>query len=96
MVRAFLIGAGATRAQYPQAPLNSDFFVMLNEIYPDVYNRINSNLPSHIKDIGLSKLSIGQIMSLSSEFPESIRNSFIPLYSIIKLSNPGKMKSDLI
>ena len=77
MVRAFLIGAGATRAQYPQAPLNSDFFVMLNGIYPDIYNRINDILPSHIKDIGLSKMSIEQIMGLSGEFPESIRNSFI-------------------
>ena len=30
MVRAFLIGAGATRAQYPRAPVSSDFFKLLN------------------------------------------------------------------
>lgn len=29
MVRAFLIGAGATKAQYPDAPLSADFFEKL-------------------------------------------------------------------
>ena len=77
MTRAFLIGAGATRAQYPQAPLNSDFFAKLNAMHPDLYKSIDDNLPTHIKKKPLLEMNIEQIMNLPYDLGKSIRNSFV-------------------
>ena len=41
MSKAFLIGAGATKAQYPDAPLNNDFFkLMKRSRIPEVIDLI--------------------------------------------------------
>lgn len=87
MIRAFLIGAGATRAQYETAPLNSDFFRLLDGRYPHIYNKISKNIKKYIGDIPLSNISLENVMNLSNSFPQSIKNSFIQLIhlSIYKL-----------
>ena len=78
MARAFLIGAGATRAQYLHAPLTSDFFRKLYDRNLDIFKSINNNLPSHLKEEKpLLEMDIEQVMKLSYDFDESIRNSFI-------------------
>ena len=78
MVRAFLIGAGATKAQYTETPLTSDFFRKLKDKNHELFKSISNNLPSYIKEEKpLLEINIEQIMNLSYDFDESIRNSFI-------------------
>lgn len=79
MVRAFLIGAGATRAQYQTAPLNSDFFRILCDSHLNIYTKISKDIKKYIGDIPLLNISLENVMNLSSSFPKSIKNSFIQL-----------------
>lgn len=75
MVKSFLIGAGATRAQYSNAPLNSDFFKQLNIQDHHRYKAIESTIKPHIND-SLENLDIEQVMTLSYEFPISVKTAF--------------------
>ena len=82
MVRAFLIGAGATRAQYDTAPLNSDFFMKLDSSLPHIYNKITKDIKKYIGEIPLSTTNIEKVMQLSDSFPSSIKNSFMQLIHV--------------
>jgi len=91
MVRAFLIGAGATRAQYEKAPLNHDFFKLLIRKNKILYEHIADFVEPHLEKIipppafpSLFKVSVEDVMELSYNFPESIRTAFLEsLYTTI-------------
>lgn len=87
MTRAFLIGAGATRAQYPIAPLNDDFFTKLTDVNHPEWNKIYADLKKNIEPhLGTSLIdsNVEEVMMMSYQFPISIRKSFLAsLYSAI-------------
>lgn len=50
MVRAFLLGAGATLADCPQAFVDNDFFLKLAKERQDLYRELDQNLPEKTKN----------------------------------------------
>ena len=87
MVKAFLIGAGATRAQFSEAPLTEDFFLKLRTHSPEVYSAFENILQPYIND-ELRNQNIEKIMLLSYEFPEShkqpfLSNVFLAIHNLI-------------
>ena len=102
MTKAFLIGAGATRAQYSEAPLSADFFEKLREGNRPLFNHINQTLEDHIPN-SLIESNVEDIMILSYNFPQSIKTSFLEslftaidiLISIPTKSNIGNMRQYL-
>lgn len=92
MTRAFLIGAGATRAQYDKAPLSSDFFEKLSENDSDFFNSIKTNIYQFIRE-DLRKLNIEDVLIKAEGFPQSIENNlyyhiFTAIYKL--LAEPTK------
>ena len=75
MTRAFLIGAGATKAQYDRAPLNDNFF---NLIKPEkkIFAALNNTIRPYL-DRELIKTNVEDVMIKSYKFPPSIRTSFL-------------------
>lgn len=83
MAKAFLFGAGATRAQYKDAPLSSDFFLKLAKHGGNYFNHINSVLQTYLKG-PLRDQNVEEIMIMSETLPLSAQNSFLEsLYSSI-------------
>ncbi len=76
MARAFLIGAGATRAQYPEAPLSDDFFKKLADVNRNLYKFMNDNLAAYIKPPLLDH-NVEKVMIQAETFPTSIRTAFL-------------------
>ena len=102
MTRAFLIGAGATKAQYDNAPLSYDFFNKLRSNYNPFFSAINQSISKYIKNMGpLEKLNVEDVMKLSYDFPDVNRTSFLDSLhsSIYRLlvnstqSDPGYFQS---
>jgi hypothetical protein len=85
MSRAFLIGAGATKARYPDAPLSDNFLDKLRVKHQGLFNTIGKA----IKDIvsrwnQLSGVNIEEVMKLSYELQPSYRDALLQsLYSAI-------------
>jgi len=76
MTKAFLIGAGATKAQYDTAPLCNDFFQRLSEKNNKLFNFLKNAVKSHInRDI--EKLNIEYVMKLYDNFPETLKTQFM-------------------
>lgn len=76
MIRAFLIGAGATKAQFPNAPLSNDFFEKLSAIDNTLFDAINHITQPYIERDIRSK-NIEDIMIESYEFPLSQQQQFL-------------------
>lgn len=76
MARAFLIGAGATRAQYDKAPLSADFFKILRGCDKATYAAMANAVNIHL-GVSLSEANVEDVMDKSYEFPVSIQTSFL-------------------
>jgi len=76
MVRAFLIGAGATRAAYPKSPLCNDFFYRLNRDFPNIFNPLESTLRPHLQGQSLLHLNVEDVMKIFRDFPSSIKTVY--------------------
>lgn len=91
MTRAFLIGAGATRAQYQTSPLTHDFFNLLKIYRGDLYNSIVNTIKPYLPNRygsnekkSLNGLNVEYVMDSSEKFPISNKKSFlITLYLAI-------------
>lgn len=90
MARAFLIGAGATRAQYPKAPLSADFLQRLRDENATIY----SELAECAKDISLNErygqkfdeLNIEELVQMCQDLDPSVKNTFFDcLYKALYL-----------
>jgi len=78
MSRAFLIGAGATRAQYEKAPLSVDFFDKVSEKNGPLYDSIREAIfPFFKKHQDIRLLNVEDVMVLSEKFPISVQTSFL-------------------
>lgn len=79
MVRAFLIGAGATKAEYLEAPLSNDFFGILKKTNKPLFNKINDVIHVHLGPAAapLEDFNVEDVMELAVNFPESNRISFL-------------------
>ncbi len=77
MTKAFLIGAGATRAEYPDAPLTSDFFKLLEIHDHRLYRAIEQIILPHLNLDALRDSNIEDVMKLAEEFSPSVKNSFL-------------------
>ena len=78
MSRAFLVGAGATKAQYQNSPLSDDFFLLLDNKEHPLYQHISDTISKHL-NLGpnpLNKLNIEEVMIASEIFPPAIKTSF--------------------
>jgi hypothetical protein len=75
MARAFLIGAGATKAQYDNAPLSADFFKILMDTDPVLYEHIKDVIRS-IPGGELSERNIEKLIVQADELPISNKNKF--------------------
>ncbi len=87
MSKAFLIGAGATRAEYPQAPLSNDFLGKLkaheNPLARNLFAKLKEATQTYLKK-PLEESNIEDVMQLSSKFYPEIKRSFLGnLYSAI-------------
>lgn len=83
MAKAFLIGAGATKAEYRKAPLSDNFFKLLKDNKKDLYASIKNTIERHTEKI-LIESNIEDVMKKSYEFDKSVRLSFLEnLYSAI-------------
>lgn len=66
MTKAFILGAGATRAVYPNCPLDNDFFDKLRSFCPDLEGRLSEELSKimpEFRKAGLEKV----LMTIESE-----------------------------
>jgi hypothetical protein len=79
MSRAFLIGAGATQAQYKHAPLCKNFFQKMKDLIPDHFSTMNKAIGSYIPS-KLEKSNVEDVMKLVSNIQSSNRVAF--LYSL--------------
>ncbi|MFA5795116.1 MAG: hypothetical protein WC980_08670 [Candidatus Brocadiia bacterium] len=78
MSRAFLIGAGATRAEYPGAPLSDDFLKLLGGRNPALYQRIKESVIPHIGgEKQLYDANIEDLMDISYKFPKEVQNTLL-------------------
>ena len=68
MTKAFLLGAGATKAQYPSTPINKDFFSYLRSQKEDLYMSIENAIHSKKE---LEKRDLEDVMSEVEQYPES-------------------------
>ncbi len=78
MSRAFLIGAGATKAQYQNSPLSDDFFLLLDNKEHSLYQHISDTISKHL-NLGphpLNKLNVEEVMIASEDFPPAIKTNF--------------------
>jgi len=83
MVRAFLIGAGATRAQFPSAPLSKDFLEKISEVNGPLFDAIRK-VASSLVGSDIRKWDIEDLMFLSYSLEKSHRDLFLAnLYSAI-------------
>jgi hypothetical protein len=83
MVKAFLIGAGATRAQFPNAPISDDFFESLFAVDPDLFEAIENAIQPYLGR-SLIGMNIEDIMIKSYKFNASPKLQFISnLFSAI-------------
>ncbi len=82
MSKAFLIGAGATRAQY-HAPLSDDFFKLLYTSNRDLFDGIARFIGPYEKN-KLFDLNVESLMIRSFDFPKPVRVSLTDsLYTAI-------------
>lgn len=49
MVKAFILGAGATCADFPNAPLDSNFFKLMNSRRPELDSKFGKIIPKYIE-----------------------------------------------
>lgn len=68
MVRAFLFGAGATKAQYKNSPLNNDFFKILWTVDKRLCKQINKDIKL---EYGLDESNLEDIINYSESLPQS-------------------------
>jgi hypothetical protein len=73
VVKAFLIGAGATKAQYPTAPLSRDF---LSKIDPPLLKAINK-VAKPLVSSDITNYSIEDIMFLAGSLVKSQKDYFL-------------------
>ena len=76
MARAFLIGAGATKAQYNEAPLSSNFFEILSDKNKQLFDEIASTMKQYI-DKKLSLCNVEDLVVLAYDIPVSYQTSFL-------------------
>ena len=85
MTKAFLIGAGATRAEYEKAPLSADFFKQLKNRHGDLFRHIKATIEQHIST-SLEESNVEEVMISSYNFPQSIKTAFLEsLYMAINI-----------
>ena len=77
MTRAFLIGAGATRAQYPAAPLSTDFMAKLKTMEEPLFTHIKKTIDAHIGPNEIENLDLEILMKMSYTFPLSVKDDLI-------------------
>jgi len=77
MVRAFLIGAGATRAQYPGAPLSTNFMTRLRDDDDQLFKHIERIVNINIEPHKLIDLDLEMLMGMSYNFPSSIKDDLL-------------------
>lgn len=78
MTRAFLLGAGVTRAAYDKAPLANDFLVILKQRKSTLYGEIEDAVsPYLVANRRLYKENIETIMGMSYQFSPSAQISFL-------------------
>lgn len=86
MVRAFILGAGATRADYPNAPLDADFFQKLRSFRGDLEGALEeelSELRPDYREGGLEKILM-EIETFSDSRQRYLReNIYKGMYSLI-------------
>ena len=83
MVRAFLIGAGATRAQYDKAPLSADFLKLLSEHHPQLFLDIKATIKKYLSE-ELQNKDIEQVVRLANKLSGSDNLRFsVNLFSAI-------------
>ena len=76
MTKAFLIGAGATKAQYDTAPLCNNFFQRLSEKNDKLFKFLKNSVKSYAnRDI--ENLNIEYVMKLYDKFPETLKTQFM-------------------
>lgn len=85
MSRAFLIGAGATKARYPDAPLSDDFLNKLRTKHGGLFSTIEKAVKDIIRpEKSLHQMNIEEIMKLSYRLKPSYRDALLQsLYSAI-------------
>lgn len=77
MVRAFLIGAGATKAEFPNAPLSNDFFKKILNVNRPLYASLDRIFNPYIKR-KLVNANIEDMMILCyNDFSDSQRESIL-------------------
>jgi hypothetical protein len=76
MRRAFLFGAGATKAQFPNAPLSNDFFEKVHEVNGLLFDAIRSVITPYISG-DLRKMNIEEIMIRTLKLPLSQKRQLI-------------------
>lgn len=78
MSRAFLLGAGVTKAAYPNAPLSNDFFAILRAQHLRLYEDVQKSITRYHYEIAkLYEANIEAIMELSYQFDQSAQNFFL-------------------
>jgi hypothetical protein len=85
MSRAFLIGAGATKARYKDAPLSDDFLNKLRVKHQGLFNTIGKAVKDIVRQWNqLNGVNIEEVMKLSYELQPSYRDALLQsLYSAI-------------
>lgn len=85
MSRAFLLGAGATRARYGNAPLSNDFLEKLMRKHVGLFNSIEKSLHGHVdKNNPLDEMNIEKVMTLAYTLEEENKNALLQcVYSAI-------------
>lgn len=76
MARAFLLGAGVSRAEYNDAPLSEDFLYKLSQKNPKLYENIDEAI-NNFSHKNANEYNVEELMIESEKLPESNRNSFI-------------------
>jgi hypothetical protein len=86
MSRAFLIGAGATKAVYADAPLSNDFLKKLHaadegsSIYRALEETASKEIPANVSrynDQPFYEFNIEELVTISESFSQSSRNKFL-------------------
>ena len=80
MTKAFLIGAGATNAEYGNAPLSNNFLKILRDKQDPLFDSIYEVVKDRVEgQDGLVKENIEDLMIMANEpgFPETYKTQFI-------------------
>lgn len=84
MKRAFLLGAGATCAQYPDAPVCQNFFEKLDNVNDKLHDELQNVIQPYTNNNPLRKLNVEYLMELYDKFPKSLQKKYsISLFSAI-------------